>query len=245
MLLHKVEQETGDKLVGIGTALVDIAAGMASQPVAYIKQEVMEISRGKRAVIFEGSHGVDTAGAPYKHFGIIFRVEVNQNRPGQFPLFKIVGAGHAGFLIHGDKHLERAVNQVLIGQRGQCGSNTDTVVGAKRGAVGTHPLAIDDSCNRGVFEIEILVVALAHHIHMALQNNRRGVLMTRGGRFAHNHVTNLIGMSLNAVCFGELKDIITDFFLLFRGTGDFRNLIENLKHSLWLKVFHLHGNITS
>ena len=122
----------------------------------------------------------------------------------------------------------------------RCG-HTYTVVGAEGSAVGAHPFAVDDSLYRLVFKIEALVVALAHHIHVSLQNHGGGVLVSGSGGFAHDDVAGVVGHGLYTVLLGEVEQIFTYFLLFLRGAGNPGDLIENPEHHLGLKVFYFHN----
>ena len=126
------------------------------------------------------------------------------------------------------------MHEGVVGHDGESGGNAYAVVGAECGAVGAHPFTVDDGLDGVVLEVEVLVVALADHIHVALQNHCGGVFVAGGGAFAHYHVADFVGVGVNAVLFGKVKDIFADFLLFFRGTGDFRNLVKNLEDSFRL-----------
>ena len=241
--LHEVEEEAGHELVGIGASEMDVASGVASEAVAHVELEVMEVGRGEGAAVVESGHGVDAAGATYEHLGVVFGVEVDEHGAGELAFLKIVGAGHAGLLVHGDEHFERTVNQVGIGKSGQSGSHADAVVGAEGSSVGAHPLAVDDGMDRCGGEVETLVVALAYHIHVALEDERGSVLMAGSGGFTENHVADAVGMGIDAVSFGIVENELTYFLLLLGGAGDFGDFIENPEDSLGLKVFYLHVRV--
>ena len=234
MLLHEVEEEAGHELVGIGASQVDVAARVAAQTVAYVHQEVVEVAGSERAFVVEGGHGVDAAGTPYEYLCVVLRVEIDQDGAFQLTFLEVVGAGHAGLLVHGDEHLQRAVLQGVVGEDSQRCSHTDAVVGAKGGAVGAYPLAVDDSLDGGGLEVEALVVALAHHVHMALQDHCRSVLVAGGGRFAQYHITDFVGVGFDAVSLSKIENKLADFLLFFRGARYFGDLVEDLKHRFGL-----------
>ena len=135
------------------------------------------------------------------------------------------------------------MNQVGIGKSGQSGSHADAVVGAEGSSVGPHPLAVDDGMDWSGGEVETLVVALAYHIHVALEDERGSVLMAGSGGFAENHVADAVGMGVDAVGFGIVENELTYFLLLLGGAGDFGDFIENPEDSLGLKVFYLHVRV--
>ena len=66
------------------------------------------------------------------------------------------------------------------------------VVGTQCGTLSTHPLAVNISLYGVLVEVEVHVnMFLAHHIHVALQNQGRAVLVTLRGRLTYQHVTPL------------------------------------------------------
>ena len=110
----------------------------------------------------------------------------------------------------------------------------DAVVGAQGGAVGAYPLTVDDSLDGSGLEVEALVVALAHHVHMALQDHCRSVLVAGGGRFAQYHITDFVGVGFDAVSLSKIENKLADFLLFFRGARYFGDLVEDLKHRFGL-----------
>ena len=65
--------------------------------------------------------------------------------------------------------------------------------------------------------------------------------MTGGGALAHDYVTGLVGVGVDSVAAGEVENILADFLLLFGGTGNLRDLVEDFKHRFGLKVFNFHN----
>jgi len=129
---------------------------------------------------------------------------------------------------------------VGIGHHRQRGSHSDAVVGSERRALGAYPVAVDHSGDGGMLEVKRLVVALAHHIHMSLQDHRRGILMPGCSRRFDHHIAHLVGLCLKIVALGEIEQILAYFLLFLRGTGHLRNLVEDFKNPFGFEFFYCH-----
>ncbi len=132
------------------------------------------------------------------------------------------------------------MHELVVGQDGQGGGHADAVVCAEGRSLGLHPFAVDNGLDGVVLEVESGMVALANHVHVSLENHRRGVLMAGGGGLAENHVADFVGFGLDAVFLGEIEDVLTDFLLFLGRAGNLRDLVEDFKHLFGLKVFNFH-----
>ena len=122
-------------------------------------------------------------------------------------------------------------------------SHSDAVVSAESRAVCADPFAVNHSRNRTVGKVEVLVVRLAYHVHVALHDNGRGVFMAGCSRFGDDHVANLVCLCCQIVLFGKFKKVFTDFFFLLGRPGDFGDLIEDRENLTRLKIFDFHIEI--
>ena len=76
---------------------------------------------------------------------------------------------------------------------GQFDGAAYAVVGAEGGAFGCKPLAVDIGADGVVVEVELHVDQfVAHHVHVALQDDRLAVLIALGGWFADDDVARLV-----------------------------------------------------
>ena len=117
--------------------------------------------------------------------------------------------------------------QLLVGQHGQGGSHTDTVVGTQRRTPCLHPFAIDISLDGVVLEVVFhIAVLLAHHIHVSLQDNRSSPFATRGSLFGNHYVARLVDLGCQILFPGKSQQELTNALLLFRRTGNLSNGIE-------------------
>ncbi len=240
IFLAEVEEEACEELVGVGSPEVDIASGVSALSFGYIDLEIGEIVGRERTIVGECAHSVDTSGTSDEYLGIVFGVEIEQDRSGNHVALKTEGTGHAGFLVDSHERFERTVHRVWIGHYGERRSHTYSVVGSERGAFGTHPVAVDHSGDGSVVEVERLVVALTHHIHVALEYHRRSILMTRSGGRRDDHVAHLVGLGLKIVLLGEIEQIAAYFLLLLGRTGHLRDLIEDFKDPFGFEFFNCH-----
>ena len=73
----------------------------------------------------------------------------------------------------------------------------DTVIGSQRSSLGTHPFSVNIRGDALLVEINLDIgQAITHHIHVALQNNRLAVLISRCCSLADNHVAHFVDFRL-------------------------------------------------
>ena len=152
----------------------------------------------------------------------------------------MVGTAEAGLLVDSKEGLYGAVNKVFVGEDGKRCRHADAVVGTEGCAVGAEPVAVDDGGDGAVGKVKALVVAFANHVHVSLQCNHGGVFVTRGARYAHDHVADFVGYGFDIVLCCEVEQVLAYFFLVFRGAWHVVNLVEDSKHVGRLEVSYCH-----
>ena len=87
----------------------------------------------------------------------------------------------------------------FVFQNGQRNGHAYAVVGSQGGAFGTQPFAVNLGLDRVFVEVELrIVVFLANHVHVALENNGRHFLLARCGRLRNQHVASFIAFGVKA-----------------------------------------------
>lgn len=239
MALALLPKETGKDLIGVGMSEMNVAAAVATETVADTDLKVSKILRRKGLMIIKGAYGINASGTPYEHLAIIFRVKIKQNVAAEHAFAKIVGAGHAGFLVDSKESLYRTGYKVLVNHYCKRSSHADTVIGSKSRAVGLNPFAVNNSGDRVVFKIKGMI-AFTYHIHMTLKDYNGGILMAGSCRTRHYNIAD--GILFNGyIMFGcEVKQILTDFFFLLRGTRHSGDFVKNLPHQCRFQVTNCH-----
>ena len=120
----------------------------------------------------ERGEGILSAGTSDEDLAFVFAVEVDENLPAEEAFFYLKSTGHTCLFVDGDEAFDGAVLDVVGGQDGQRCSYADTVISAECGAFGAQPLTVDNGLDRVVVEVVgDVVVLLANHIHMRLQDD--------------------------------------------------------------------------
>ena len=71
--------------------------------------------------------------------------------------------------------------------------HADAVVRTERSAIGTHPVAVHHHANALGHEVELSrLVFLAHHVHMALENDGFSPFKSRSCFFLNQHVAYFV-----------------------------------------------------
>ena len=133
------------------------------------------------------------------------------------------------------------MHESVVGKCGERCCHANAVVGAECGAVGAEPFSVDDSGDGLVFEVEVLVVGLAYHIHVCLHGDNGSVFVTNSCRFAHKHVADGVGLDFNIVLLCEIKKIFADFTFFFRWARNMVDFVEDRENACRLEVFDCHS----
>ena len=126
--------------------------------------------------------------------------------------------------------LDRAVLDVVALQDGKLYGVADAVVGTQCGALGCEPFAVDIGLYGVLAEVEVHVNQLvAHHVHVALQDDGLLIFVAFGGRLSDNHVAGFVHFRFQSVAFAEVFQILNHLFLVLGRAGngiDFSELLE-------------------
>ncbi|MPM78900.1 hypothetical protein SDC9_125915 [bioreactor metagenome] len=111
----------------------------------------------------------------------------------------------------------------------------NAVVAAQRRAVGMQLVAVHHQCQALFFHV--LCAAghgLAHHVQMALQDHRLGLLVAGGAVFKNNDIAQLILHigEISLLC--KIYTPVADGFYIARPMGNFAHLLKKTEHSLGL-----------
>ena len=116
-------------------------------------------------------------------------------------------------------------------QESQLHSTADAVVSTQGGTLSGEPLTVDVGLDGVTVEVNLHVHELvAHHVHVALQDDRLAVLHALGGRLANQDVAGFIYFGLQLVAFTPLAEILNHLFLTLGRAGNLVNsgkLFEN------------------
>ena len=143
------------------------------------------------------------------------------------------GAQHTDLLIGGQHDLQPGMLQGGVLQRCQGHGHGDAVIAAQSRPLSAYQIAVHK-------EVEALLVHVlgtaclffAHHVHMALQNHRRGVLIARRGRGDQDHVVGLVLIMLQPQLFAECHAPVADGLGVGRAVRNGAHLLKNFKYPL-------------
>ena len=162
----------------------------------------------------ECSGGVASAGTADEYLSFVLRVEVDKHVARHETGLHAFGTRQTSLLIACEDTLQRTVYEVVAVEDGQLDGAADTVVGTERGALRAEPLTVDVSLDGITVEIEVDVdQLLAHHIHVALQDDGRLVLHSRRSRFADEHVARFVYFRSKTAAFTKVFQILNHLFL--------------------------------
>ena len=193
ILGHLGKEEAAQQLDGVGTLLVDVVARVATHKALQLGTHEEVACRHLRAPEGKLGGGVASSGTGNEDFALVLGVEVDEEVAGHEACLHALGTCQPGLFVTGEDALDGAVLDVVGSQQRQLHRTAYTVVGTQRGSLGGQPLAINIGLDGVVVEVYLVVHQLvAHHIHVALQDDRLAVFHTLGGWFADNDIACLI-----------------------------------------------------
>ena len=220
---------------GVGTALVDLGAGVSAHKADHIRLHggAGHSRTGDGQMAFNAASACTACGQHPFFLG----VDVHQN-----PALK-VGKIHgrctqqAHLLADGQHDLQRRVGNVLCVQNSQRIGHGNAVVAAKGRALGAHIAAVYDRVDGILLKIQRAVGGLvAHHVQMALQDQARLLLVSGCGRCLDEHIAHLVLTAGKAVGLGELHAVVAQCLFVVGGVRNATDLLKVIKNRSWFKI---------
>ena len=220
---------------GVGTALVDLGAGVSAHKADHIRLYggAGHRNTGNGQMAFNAASACTSCGQHPLFLG----VDVHQH-----PALK-VGKIHgrctqqAHLLADGQHDLQRRVGNVLCVQNSQRIGHGNAVVAAKGRALGAHIAAVYDRVNGILLKIQRAVGGLvAHHVQMALQDQARLLLVSGCGRCLDEHIAHLVLTAGKAVGLGELHAVVAQCLFVVGGVRNAADLLKVIKNRSWFQI---------
>ena len=220
---------------GVGTALVDLGAGVSAHKAGHIRLYggAGHRNTGNGQMAFNAASACTSCGQHPLFLG----VDVHQH-----PALK-VGKIHgrctqqAHLLADGQHDLQRRVGNVLCVQNSQRIGHGNAVVAAKGRALGAHIAAVYDRVDGILLKIQRAVGGLvAHHVQMALQDQARLLLVSGCGRCLDEHIAHLVLTAGKAVGLGELHAVVAQCLFVVGGVRNAADLLKVIKNRSWFQI---------
>ena len=188
------------------------------------------------------SEGVDTACAADEDLTIVLGVEIDELFAIEASVLEAESTCETCLLVHRKESLQCRVLQGVGGDSCQHKRHTDTVVCAKGCALSFDEVAIDIGVDRVVVEVvHGVVVLLADHIHMRLEDNARFVFVARGSRFAHDDIACFIYGMFEVMLYGKRLEPFDNLAFALGWARHLGNLVEDGENLLWLQfLYHIY-----
>ena len=145
----------------------------------------------------EASRSSLSAGARDEDLAFVLRVEVDEHIAFHETCLHAHSTSETCLLVACEHTLQRSVLDVVAVEDSQFDGASDAVVSTESCALSVEPFAVDISLNSVGVEVEVYVYEfVADHVHVALQDECRSVLMTLCSRLADYYVARLVGLGL-------------------------------------------------
>ena len=125
----------------------------------------------------------------------------------------------------------------VVVQHGQRHGNGDAVIAAQGRALGKDRVALH--CHVQALQGHVLGAVggfFADHIHMALEDHRRGLFVTGRGLLDDDHIVQVVLIMLQAPLLGERRQIVAESLGVARPVRVGAELFKKGKYALGLKV---------
>ena len=120
-------------------------------------------------------------------------------------------------------------NRIVV-KHGKHKRDSDTVVGAQRGAVSGEDAVLDDQVDTIGRKVVLDGAQLvAHHVDVALQHHGRGILGAGRCGLANDDVVDLVLVHIETALLGKRDQEIADALLVARPTGDRADLLKEME----------------
>ena len=235
------QEDARGQLVGVGPAEDDVHPGMSALAALDGQAPALVLGGLFLAAVAGACDGVQSAGAADVKFAFGLGVEVDQDVAFQDAGLEQAGAGHAGLLVIGDQHLDRAVLDFRGFQDGERHGDAQSVVGAERGALGLEPVTVHPGLDRvGLEIVDRVRVLLGDHVHVSLEDHALPVLETGRGGHPHDDVAGVVREGFHIMFLGPIQEIGADLFFVFGRTRLARDAVEIVPDNLRLQVVNGH-----
>ena len=200
-------------------------------------------ARKRRARDRQRAHGDIAARAADGEDTLILGVEVEHRAPLEHGGVECLRTEHTGLLIDREHYLERGMRDVVRVQNGKRHRNGDAVVPTEGRTARADRVAVHEEVEPFAGHVLCTVRrGLADHVHVPLQDDRRGGLIARRAGAEDDDVVVCVLNVAQAACGGKAHEIVADRFRVSRAVRDGAQLLKVRKDGLRLKLFqNRHG----
>lgn len=234
----QLAQRLRQQLDGIAAAEMDVDAGVAAAQPGHLQPHRRIAWRQVFPAAIVAHLHIHPTGAAQVEVAPFLGIQVDQPLAVQGAGRQFARAVHARFLVDGEQHLQRRMNQPRLLQRGQRQRHADTVVGAQRGVLGRHPAVAHHRLDRVTLEIVHRAgIGLAHHVEVALQNYAGLPFAAGAGGLLQDQVAGAINLASDPALFRPGDQVFAQRGLVQRRARDRTQRGEMRPDGARLQVF--------
>ena len=172
--------------------------------------------------------GVNTTCAADEHLSVVLGVKVDELFAIQATVLQTESACQTSFLVHRKEALQCRVLQGVRSDSCQHQCHTDAVICAEGSALSFDKIAINIGVNRVIVKVvHGVVVLLAYHIHMRLEDYAWFVFVARSSRFAHDNIACFIDSMFEVMLYGKGFEPFNNLAFALRWARHLGNLVED------------------
>ena len=149
----------------------------------------------------------------------------------------VTSAQRIDLLVHRQHDLQPGMGQGIAVQNGQGHSHGDTVITAQSRAPGINDVAIHSQIQALLGHVLGAVRRhVADHIHLALEDDRRSILIARRSRLDEEDVVQFILIVLQSPILGKSRQVVADGLGIAGSVRDGADLLKKIKYALGLQM---------
>ena len=231
--LEQLMQKRTHELVGVGAALVNFSAAVAASQAVHVNMNALSLS----LFDFDGKMqaGGRAACAAHRQDALRLGVAVDQYPAVNQLRIQRGCAVHADLFIHGKKTFQRRMGNIVSLQDRQSIGYGNPVVAAQGRPVSPDVFSVGPEIQAVGQEINFAVLGfLCNHIHMALQNHNRMMLIAGGSVFVDHDVIDFVLRIPQSVRLGKVHQIVADLLCIFGPMRDLADLFKIIQRPFGL-----------
>ena len=208
--------EAGKQFVGVGALLVNVVTAVSAAQTLHLQFKEEHASGGVLKRVRHLRIRAATACTAHKDFALVLAVKIHQHASLHEARLHTFCTGQTSFLVACENTFNGTMLDVRTAQDSHLHGHADTVIRAQRCTLCLHPFAVHISLDGILVKVELHIgVLLAHHVHVALQDEGLAVLHSRSGGLADNHVSGFVTFSLQTQAFSIFGQEVNHLLLSF------------------------------
>ena len=161
------------------------------------------------------------------------RIKIDKSSSFQNTAVQSYRTKKTNLLVNRKKYFKWRMRNICTVKKSKAIGNCNTVIATKCSSVGCYVAVFYRNVQSILCKIMIYIrTFLAYHIHMSLDDNSRGFLISWCARLVDDHIVHLILHIFESMILCKFHKVITDLFRITGTMRDFADFLKIIKNSL-------------